>query len=393
MAAGFRVGTDLRAARERLGWDLAAVAAGLRIRQPYLVAIEEGRLEDLPGNAYAMGFLRTYADCLGLDPDEVSRRFRAEAADVNRKTELTFPAPVPDRGVPAGAVALVGVVLAIGAYVGWYHFSATDRQAARVVPDVPARLAALPGVGGDVATPSPQVASVLPSHVTAPPTAAAPSAPAAPPAHMAAAPLPLPDVSPTQAAAATPPSAAAPASAPSQAPAPAATANPTQTGAAQTGATQTGAAQTGATQPAVTEPAVTEPAVTQPAVTQPAVTQPVVTQNTTAGATPDAPHVLLRATANAWVQVREKKGRVLLNRVLRPGETWPVPSDEPQLLLTTGNAGGTELVVDGVATAPLGSSGAVRRDLPLDPALIRQGVIAPAAVPDAPNSTTRAPPR
>jgi cytoskeleton protein RodZ len=387
MAAGFRVGTDLRAARERLGWDLAAVAAGLRIREPYLVAIEEGRLEDLPGNAYAMGFLRTYAGCLGLDPDEVSRRFRAEAADVNRKTELTFPAPVPERGVPAGAVALVGVVLAIGAYVGWYHFSAADRQAARVVPDVPARLAALPGVGGDVATPSPQVASVLPSHVTAPPTAppaaAAPSAPAAPPAHMGAAPPPLPDVSPTQAAAATPPSAAEPASVPSQAPAPAATANETQTGATQTGATQTGATQTGATQTDAT----------QTDATQPAVTQPAVTQNTTAVATPDTPHVLLRATADAWVQVREKKGRVLLNRVLRPGETWPVPSDEPQLLLTTGNAGGTELVVDGVATAPLGSSGAVRRDLPLDPALIRQGVIAPAAVPGAPNSTTRAPPR
>jgi cytoskeleton protein RodZ len=211
-ANGWHVGMELRTARERLGWDLPAVAAGLRIKHAYLAAIEEGRLADLPGNAYAVGFLRTYAAALGLDPDEVSRRFRAETAEVNRKTELTFPAPVPERGVPAGAVALVGVVLAIGAYVGWYHFSASDRQAARTVPEVPARLAATAGGGPAATTPSPQVASVLPGPTPpakTPPVAPAPAA--APPTavHPAVAPEPpappLPDVPPTQAAAATPP--------------------------------------------------------------------------------------------------------------------------------------------------------------------------------------------
>ena len=43
------------------------------------------------------------------------------------------------------------------------------------------------------------------------------------------------------------------------------------------------------------------------------------------------------------------------------------------LLLTTGNAGGTDLLVDGVATGPLGGNGAVRRDLPLDPDQIKDG--------------------
>ena len=63
-----RVGADLRAARHRLGWELPEVAAGLRIRLPYLEALEDGRIVDLPGNAYALGFLRTYATALGLDP-------------------------------------------------------------------------------------------------------------------------------------------------------------------------------------------------------------------------------------------------------------------------------------------------------------------------------------
>jgi len=46
------------------------------------------------------------------------------------------------------------------------------------------------------------------------------------------------------------------------------------------------------------------------------------------------------------------------------------------LLLTTGNAGGTELLVDGVSAPSLGGSGVVRRDLPLDPDLIKDGKLA-----------------
>ena len=110
-----RAGADLRAARERLGWSLPDVAAALHIRLHYLEALEEGRITALPGNAYALGFLRTYANALGLDPNEITRRFKAEAAAVTEKTELAFPMPVPERGVPAGAVVLLGVVLAVGA--------------------------------------------------------------------------------------------------------------------------------------------------------------------------------------------------------------------------------------------------------------------------------------
>src|SRR4051794_41234154 len=157
-----RVGAELRAARLRLGLSLPDVAQELRIRLPFLEAIEDGRVSDLPGAAYAVGFVRTYATSLGLDPDEVARRFRAEAHEVNRKTELSFPAPVPERGVPAGAVVLLGLVLAAGAYAAWYKFS-DSRRADPVVAAVPERLAplaqnAVPAPGNM----SPQVASILP---------------------------------------------------------------------------------------------------------------------------------------------------------------------------------------------------------------------------------------
>jgi len=90
----------------------------------------------------------------------------------------------------------------------------------------------------------------------------------------------------------------------------------------------------------------------------------------------DASRIVLRAKSDAWIQVRDRSGQILLNRVLRNGETWPVPA-KPSLLLTTGNAGGTEVLVDGTATASLGGDGAVRRDLPLDADAIKDGKLAP----------------
>ncbi len=290
-----RVGADLRSARERLGWALPDLAAHLRIRLPYLAALEEGRIGDLPGVAYAVGFLRTYAQVLGLDPDEMSRRFRAEAAEANRKTVLNFPAPVPQRGMPAGALVLVGTLVAIGAYAGWYRLSESGRPTAEQVQSVPERLAPL---AETVAPPVP-VPVPVPAPLAGPPPAAEVAA-AEPP------PPPLPVVSPSSAAAA-----------------------------------------------AMPPPVVAAPPPESPAA-----------------------HIIVHARADSWIQVRDKSGQVLLNRVLRGGETWPVP-DRPALLLTTGNAGGTELLVDGAAGPALGNDGAVRRDLPLDADAIRGGKLAP----------------
>ena len=74
--------------------------------------------------------------------------------------------------------------------------------------------------------------------------------------------------------------------------------------------------------------------------------------------------------------MRDRIGQVLFNRILHSGETWAVPA-RSNLLLTTGNAGGTDLLVDGVATPSLGGYGAVRRDVPLEPDLIKEGRSAP----------------
>jgi len=295
-----RAGEDLYAARERLGWPLDAIAAELRIRPSYLQALEAGHLSILPGHAYALGFLRTYARSLGLDPEEMIRRFKAEAGEVSRKTELAFPAPVPERGLPAGAVALLGLVLAVGVYVGWFRLSGEGKLPAETVTAVPARLAPLAeqAVPPTAVLPgTPQIAAIAP--VASVPVTAPPPAPSISPSSAAAAPVnPLPVVQ-----------------APIVPPAPAVVAD-------------------------------------------------------------DGSRIVLRARADAWVRVRDRAGPVLIDRVLHAGDTLSVPG-KPNLALSLGNAGGTDVFVDGALAPSLGGNGAVVKDLPIDPDLFRDGKALP----------------
>jgi hypothetical protein len=90
-----------------------------------------------------------------------------------------------------------------------------------------------------------------------------------------------------------------------------------------------------------------------------------------------ASHLILRATADAWVQVRQKGGRVLLSRTLKAGDAWPVPA-EPDLILDAGNIEGLDLEVDGVPTRFTGSTGGVIHNVALDADLLRSGAVRPA---------------
>lgn len=135
----------LRRTREQYGEDLKAVAESLRIRHVHLKSIEDGRFRDLPGPAYAMGFVRSYADYLGLDGPDVVERFKDEVEGLNRKTQLVFPTPVPEGKVPGGALILISLLLMGIAYGGWIYLSNQGKTIADLIPPVPEHLQALVG--------------------------------------------------------------------------------------------------------------------------------------------------------------------------------------------------------------------------------------------------------
>jgi cytoskeletal protein RodZ len=126
----FEIGGSLREARLKRGLDPADVQKAIRIRDRYLQALEEERWEVLPGDAYVKGFLRTYADFLGLDGnlyvDEYNNRFAHDE-------ELPF---VPERSARSGPrlsgtgllrpVVAIGVLAAIIAAVAAWQLSGSS---------------------------------------------------------------------------------------------------------------------------------------------------------------------------------------------------------------------------------------------------------------------------
>ncbi|MBE9398648.1 helix-turn-helix domain-containing protein [Pontibacterium sp. N1Y112] len=80
-------GAEFAAAREAKGQDVEEVASTLNFSSSHLVAIEEGRLSDLPNRVFALGYLRAYARHLGLDEQQA-------VADYERFTGSTPKAGV-----------------------------------------------------------------------------------------------------------------------------------------------------------------------------------------------------------------------------------------------------------------------------------------------------------
>ena len=134
------VAAELYVARLQRGVDLNDVSTELRIHYKHLLAIEEGRYADLPGPAYVIGFLRSYAAYLGLDAADLVRRFKTETSEFDARQDLNALEPYDEGGVPTGALIALALALVVGAYAGWYYVANPDEVAVERIPDVPERL-------------------------------------------------------------------------------------------------------------------------------------------------------------------------------------------------------------------------------------------------------------
>lgn len=355
--SAFSTGATLREARARKGLTLGEMSTRLRIREIFLSALESGQTKDLPGGTYAIGFLRSYAESLDLDSEEMVRRFRAEAAgELDNRTELSFPSPVSEGRIPGGAILFIGIILAVLAYGGWYLISTYGEETAEMVPSLPERLNALihrPTAERKTRTDikTAQTSAPAPQAVTE--TTATTDSTATSPDNEVVPPIEEDDGKgkPVPAAPVLPPNAPAPPMNASVAPPPLPTAPKPATGtppiapAAPPPSTTTGTAQPTPVQSAA------EPA--------PADGRVIGQENTDS-------RITLRAEIDdCWVQVREMDGQLLLSRLMRKGESFRVPN-RSGLTMMVGNAGALEVVVDGTRIPSLGAPGQVRRDIHLE---------------------------
>src|SRR5262245_29859854 len=122
----WRAGRKLSEARRQLGLTLDEVADRIRVRREFLEALEDMNVKLLPGKAYALAFLRSYARELGIDEKAIVDQFQDECAlsreDAQR--QIRNPTSKPRRERPwLFAAALV--LLAAG-FVGWRAMSQRD---------------------------------------------------------------------------------------------------------------------------------------------------------------------------------------------------------------------------------------------------------------------------
>ena len=292
------VGQDLRAARLRRGDEIAQVSRALKIRKDHLEALEEDRVEDLPGKTYGIGFVRSYARHLGLDDAQFVERFKREVsghADEHHRE----PAPIhqDERHLPYGWRLIGGVVLLLLVW-GGYHLLSTGRDTSQPVPPAP------------VLNPPKPVAKPAPQPVVAPPQTAVPSpaADASPPPAAAAADQQASALPPPAAGAKTPAtrttqmSSGSPVATPDQAPA-----------VSGTGAGQVYGAQSG------------------------------------------KPRVVLRARGETMVTVYSSDGKKLFNRALKSGDSFQAP-DMPGLTMAASDASAVEIDLDGVSLGMAGKT-------------------------------------
>lgn len=387
MAADAGVGGLLKASRLRVGEELADVARMLCIRKPYLEAIEDGRYEDLPGTTYASGFVRSYAEHLGLDADVVVRRFKTETSGKQGATRLDFPVPVHESGVPSGALLFVGLVIAALAYGAWFVSTSETNPFAGVVSPVPEEVteaakadeAKTPELAEKAETPVVETRAVENATETTMEKATTEATddvePAVPPVEDAVETV-------TEATAGAAGEATTEADEEAAASLSDEAAAPEPTVIDQAAETPELAEATGVEAEQVTGQASAEPEAPAASVEMPVV--PEEASNEQAAPQPESngtvygqenanARIIVMAVDNTYIQVRdEAAGDVLIARLLIKGDSYLVPNQDG-LKLLAGNAGGVQILVDGQKTPSIGGKGVVRRGVVLDAERLKGG--------------------
>lgn len=104
------IGSSLKRSREVRNMSLAEVSRVTRIPVPTLEAIEHDRFDDLPGEVFVRGFLRSYAQAVGMLPQDVLARYTS-----SRRAAIVTPLPVasPIQNAREGQGRRFGVAIAL----------------------------------------------------------------------------------------------------------------------------------------------------------------------------------------------------------------------------------------------------------------------------------------
>lgn len=302
-----RVGEILRRARVRAGLSFEDIEQQIYIRAAHLQTIEDGQFQNLPGRIYALGFIKSYADFLGLDGDKVVSLVKRQSAKRIASAQ-SAPAPIQpridsDHTLPQSKTLLI-IASLLAVSLALFAVKFGNHQKPQAITQVPADLR--------------EQVTLL--------------------------------TNPTHAQETTPKAAKAAISLPSEA-----------------GASLGGSASNTNAPADISANAPTQLSAQISPQVSPLASPPVEVadiETLTQAAIAQHP-IVLRANENVWLEIKTSAGKTILSRVLSSGEEYWVPADQPDLMMTLGNAGGLQIILNGQNLPLLGHQGQVIRALPL----------------------------
>lgn len=117
LQSGADIGEALRAIREHRGLTLDDLAEATRVRASFLEALENLRLDKLPSRPFTIGYIRAYAEALGLDAEAAVERFRADEPVLDEP--LHEPIGVQEERDPRLTSLMVGACVIMAAIFMW----------------------------------------------------------------------------------------------------------------------------------------------------------------------------------------------------------------------------------------------------------------------------------
>lgn len=124
-----KVGSLLKEMRLQKSLNLPDVSKKLCIRKVYLEAIEESQYDQIPEYPYGIGFIRSYADFLGLNSVRIIQMYKDETeANQDKNKNYFVPEPQMEATVPGKKYLLISLIALFVVYFVWYSFNKPQSQ-------------------------------------------------------------------------------------------------------------------------------------------------------------------------------------------------------------------------------------------------------------------------
>lgn len=119
-----KVGSMMHEARLKKGKKISDVAKDLCIRGAYLEAIESSNYDEIPEPPYGIGFIRSYADYLGLNSARLVQLFKEETdANAGKNNEYYVMEPQAEVTAPNKKYLLISLLAIIAVYFAWFLYN------------------------------------------------------------------------------------------------------------------------------------------------------------------------------------------------------------------------------------------------------------------------------